>query len=294
MITRIKIILLILLFSHLGFNACSDRVDHPIKDERSTLVYPSKSKNGIEAQIILCERISSKTGKPVKPGILFPIKEKSKVTAVIKLVNRKFHADKTLMFHIDWLDSTGNSFFKKRIDVSPNDTSSVLTSTITVSPGKRSAGEYTFRVYLFRELIAEKKFNLVDKLADPVQTLRKEMAEKIKANILFGKKISKKTGKLTEIDTVFTIGKKAKVNALVELKNVKLFLKEKKIFYLDWVGPDKNSIYKKKIELASGDTTSVISSSISISSKKREPGSYILKVYLFNELISEKSFNLFK
>lgn len=294
MITRIKFFLFVLLISQIVFNACSDRVGNPVKDERSTLVYSSKSKNGIESQIILCEGISNKTGKPVKPGIVFPIKEKSKVTAVIKLVNRTFHLDKTLMFHIDWLDSTGNSFFKKRIDVLPNDTSSVLTSTIAVSPGKRRVGEYTFKVYLFRELIAEKKFNLVDKLADPVQTLRKEMAEKIKAKILFGRKIRKKTGKLTDIDTVFTIGKKAKVNALVELKNVKLFLKEKKILYLDWVGPDKNSIYKKKIELAPGDTTSVISSSISNSSKKREPGSYMLKVYLFNELISEKSFNLFK
>ena len=292
MITRIIFFLFVFLISQIFFGACSDRVDNPIKEERSTLIYPSKSKNGIETQIILCEGINDKTGKPVKKGIVFPIKEKSKVTAVIKLVNKEFHSNKTLMFHIDWLDSTGNSFFKKRIDVSPNDTSSVLTSSIGVSPGKRSAGEYTFRVYLFRELITEKKFYLVEKLVDSVQALREEMAEKIIAKILFGRKTNKKTGKLIDIDTVFTIGKKAKVNAFVELKNVKLFPKEKMIFYLDWVGPDKNSFYKKKIELASGDTTSVISSSISIPSKKREPGDYKLKVYLFKELIAEKIFKL--
>ncbi len=66
------------------------------------------------------------------------------------------------MFHIDWIDSTGNSLYKKRIDLSPSDSSSRIISSISLSPPKRKVGEYIVRVYLFRELIAEKKFQLVE------------------------------------------------------------------------------------------------------------------------------------
>lgn len=274
------------------FNVCSDRLDNPVTKDDSEIVYPSKRKNGIEAQITFCEKISSKTGKPIEPGTEFIVKEKSKINALVNLQNRDFHSDKTLMFHIDWLDSTGNSIFQKRIDLAKNDTTSVLTSTIGISPSKRKTGEYFFRVYLFRELIAEKRFKLVDKILDPLIALRKEMTDNINLTISLGKKISKKTGKLVGADSVFAIRKKAKVYALIELSNTKSYLNQKKIFYLDWIGSDGNSFYKKKFEIDTGDSTSQLTSSISISSKKREPGIYKLKVYLFKKLIAEKIFKL--
>ncbi len=82
------------------------------------------------------------------------------------------------MLHIDWLDSTGNSFYKKRIDFSLTDSSSSIKSSISTSPPKRKAGNYTVRVYLFRELIAEKKFQLIESFQDSATVKKKDISKK--------------------------------------------------------------------------------------------------------------------
>ena len=274
------------------WTGCSDRFEKPIKGEDSTLIYQSKSAIGIEAKITFCEKINKKTGKPIKVGTVFSVRENSRVNAVIELINMEFKRNKNLMFHIVWLDSIGNSFYKKRIDIPPNDSSAILRSSINISPNKRQLGNYSLRVYVFRELMAEKKFQLVKATVDSATVILQQMMEIIKAEIDFCRSFSKKTGRLIGVGTVFKIKNKAKVSAIVGLENQDMFKNQKKVFYLDWIGLDGNSFYKKKIELLPNDSSKTLSSSISISPKKRQPGNYFLRVYLFNKIISEKTFEL--
>ncbi|MCW8803239.1 MAG: hypothetical protein OQK57_02485 [Ignavibacteriaceae bacterium] len=308
------LILFSVVLTQVAFYNCSDRFETPTIEKDSTIVYPPKSTNGILAEIIFCNKISSKTGKPIGDGTVSLIKQKAKLYAVIELQNRAMHISRDLMFHIDWIDSSGNSFYKKRVDLSPSDSTSRITSSISLSPPKRRVGNYFVRVYFFRELIAEKKFQLVDLKTDlstikkknideikekPVikvkdkKTLKpKVKAENINANIILCRKVNKKTGKAIGTDTTFTIKDKAKVKAVVSIEHPNIKTNRQMKFYFDWIGPDKKSFYKKKIEFLPNDSASTISSSISISPKKRKPGTYTVRVSFRKKVIAEQKFVL--
>ncbi len=116
-----------------------------------------------------------------------------------------------------------------------------LKSSISISPEKREPGIMLFRLFLFRELIAEKKFQL----SDFVPISEKEF--NISANITLFRKVGKKTGKKIGEGTVFTIKKKAKVRAIVDLGNLDEYLEDELKFRLEWIGPNSKSFYTKKI-----------------------------------------------
>jgi hypothetical protein len=230
--------------------------------------------------------VGRKTGKRIGEGTVFTIMDKAKVHALFDLENRKFFADNEMMFHAEWIGPNGKSFYRKRIDLLPNDSSSTLKSSISITPEKRLPGNYLVRFFLFRELIAEKKFEL----RDEVIITGKEFD--ITANIILYRKIGKKTGKMIGAGTVFTIKNKAKVRAIIDLKNRDDYLNNELKFKVEWIGPDSNSFYSKKIALSPGDSSSTIKSSISITPKKRLPGNYIFRVYLYKTLLAEKKFEL--
>jgi hypothetical protein len=190
------------------------------------------------------------------------------------------------MFHIEWIDPDGKTIYRKRVDLLPGDSSSTLYSSISVTPEKREPGNYLVRLFLFRELIAEKNFEL----RNYVPITGKEF--NIKGNIILYRKIGKKTGKKIGAGTVFTIKEKAKVRASIELKNRYEYLDKELKFGLEWIGPDSNSFYSKTINLQPGDSSSTLKSSISITPKKRQPGTYILRVYIYKTLLAEKKFVL--
>jgi len=296
------------------FYNCSDRLDIPTTEKDSTIVYPSKSENGISAKITLSNKISKKTGKPLKAGTIFKLQNKAKVNASIGLINYKSENQKELMLHIDWVDSTGNSLYKKRIDFSLTDSSSSFKSSISTSPQKRKAGNYIVRVYLFRELIAEKKFQLIESFQDSATVKKKEVSKKnsksdkkvevqksikpkvkteiIEANILLCRKVSKKTGKPIGAGTVFTIKDKANVKAIVSFKKPDIKTNEQMKFYFNWIGPDGKVFYKKRVVYTTSSPTFFISSSISITPEKRLPGIYTLQVIFHKKTISEQKFEL--
>ncbi len=169
-------------------------------------------------------------------------------------------------------------------------------------------------MYFFRELIAERKFQLVDlntdsptikkkntskinkekviKIKDRKTIKHKVEAENIKANIILCRKISKKTGKAIGTDTTFTIKDKAKVKAVVSIEHQDIKTNQEMKFYFDWIGPDGKSFYKKKIEFLPNDSLSTFSSSISISPKKRKPGTYMVRVSFRKKVIAEQKFEL--
>jgi len=279
MLTLFLITLLIPVLS-----GCSSRNETPTFSEDSTIVYSPKQPDGITAKITLCRKVGKKTGKRIGTGKVFNIKEKTKVHAFFDLENRKSFADKEIMFHVEWIGPDGKSFYRKRIDLLQDDSSSTINSSISITPAKRQQGSYKVRFFLFRELIAEKKFEL----RDFVPITGREFD--ITANITLCRKVGKKTGKRIGEGTVFTIKKKAKVRAIIDLENRDDYLDNKLKFKVEWIEPNGKSFYKKKIDLSPGDSSSTIKSSISI--KKRQPGNYIFRVYLYNTLLSEKKFEL--
>ena len=291
---RSILILFLVTLLQLILAGCSERIETPTKGEDSTIVYPSKSIDGIEAKITFCEKVSKKTGDPIKAGTVFPIKENTKVSAVIDLNNRESYRGKLLMFHVDWLDSSGHSLFKKRIDLPTNDSSSTLISSINISPDKRQPGYYFLRVYLFRELIAEKSFTLTATNKDSTNIDYQKIADNIKAEVTFCKSLSKKTGKTIGEGKVFTIKNKAKVLAIVNLKEIDTGSNQPLTFFADWIAPNDSSFYRKKFNISPGDSLISILSSISIAPEKRQPGNYRFRFYLFEKLITERNFELVK
>jgi hypothetical protein len=106
------------------------------------------------------------------------------------------------------------------------------------------------------------------------------------------KKLSKKTGKPIGADSIFVIGDKANVKAVVNVQKFDIKANEQMKFYFEWIGPDKITFYKKKIEHSTGDSTFTISNSISISPEKRQAGSYTLKILYRKKIIAERKFEL--
>jgi hypothetical protein len=147
-------------------SGCTDRINPPQTLDDSTIVYQSKSITGSLPKITLSNKISKKTGKPFKPGRVFKLQDEAKIFASVELEKQTKDNPQALMFHIDWIDSAGNSFYKKRIEISQDDSLESITSSISISPQKRQTGNYSVRLYLFRELIAEKKFQLVKSITD--------------------------------------------------------------------------------------------------------------------------------
>jgi hypothetical protein len=64
--------------------------------------------------------------------------------------------ERELMFHLVWIGPNDREFYTKRIDFDATETPARLVNSISIPPSRRTPGRYTLRVYLFRELIAEK------------------------------------------------------------------------------------------------------------------------------------------
>jgi hypothetical protein len=93
-------------------------------------------------------------------------------------------------------------------------------------------------------------------------------------------------------DSVFTLKGKGNLKAIIYIVKNDTTRKQQMSFSVEWTSPDNNTFYRKNIELSPDDTSSTITSSISISPQKRQPGIYILHVYYGKELVGEKNFLL--
>jgi hypothetical protein len=295
----------------LSVSGCASRESKPITLSDSTIFYPGKFEKVIFKGISLSNKLSKKTGEPVKPGTIFKLDDKAKLIASIDNIFSKSEAS---MIHIDWIDSEGNSFFRKRLDISPEDSVSLISSAISISTQKRDTGYYSVRFYLFRELFAEKKFQLVDsatysklfplkdkpksekqlhnKITKKKVIKSKTIITQVKADLILCKKLSKKTGKPIGVDSIFVIGEKANIKAVVNIEKSQVKADEQMKFYFEWIGPDNKTFYKKKVEYSTGDSSFTISNSISISPEKRQPGIYTLQIIFRKKRIAEQKFEL--
>jgi len=111
-------------------------------------------------KISLYRAVNKKTGKLIGEGTEFKMKAGRKVRANIELKNRYAFGEQELDFHIEWHGPEGESFFRKRYDLFPGDTSTTIKSAISISPKKRQAGEYKVLLLLFNTPIAAQTFIL--------------------------------------------------------------------------------------------------------------------------------------
>jgi len=266
---------------------CSSRYDEPVTEADSTIVFIPKNGNDISAKILLYRKISRKTGQPIDAGTVFPIRKKETVRALVELANRFEKGNRNLIFHFNWIGPDGSSVYTKPVNLSPGDSASTLSSSISISPETRPAGEYRLQLYLFRELIAEKKFQLIAESKDTMSAM-----EAITAKIGFCGKTDKKTGKRLNVDSVFKIRENGRVHAFVDIGNRFAYSGKELKFDLEWFGPDGKSFYHKQFDLSLNDSSTVLKNSISIDPDARQPGEYLLKLFLFHELIAENKFNL--
>jgi hypothetical protein len=298
----------------LCISGCSGREDKPVILNDSTIIYSSISETGIQTKITLSNKISKKTGRPIKADTIFKLQEKSKLYASVNLEMQSKNNDRDLMFHIDWIDAFGKSIYKKRIDISPSDTSSRIISSISITPEKRKTGNYILRVYLFRELIAEKKFQLVESTKESATVKKKSKSvdniktdekvkkrknikaevktESIKASIVLCRKVSKKTGNPIGAATTFTIKDEAKVKAVVSIEKQDIKTNDQMKFYFEWIGPDGKAFYKKRVVYTTSNPFFTLNNSISITPEKRRPGNYTLQISFRNKIIAEQKFEL--
>ncbi len=88
------------------------------------------------------------------------MKNKRNVRAVVEIENKIDDIDCEFNYQINWIDPNGSSFYRKKFEISPDDSITTLKSSISISPGKRPPGIYTFQISLFGKVLTEKKFEL--------------------------------------------------------------------------------------------------------------------------------------
>lgn len=245
--------------------------------EQLDLVFP---------EIYLCKKINRETAELIGVDSVFMIKKRGLLRVFVDLQNREIYGKRDVSFRLDWVKDDTLRFYSKRIAILSNDTSSTFDGSISIATDKREPGNYSVQLSAFNKLIAKKEFILIPK----PKVVKKRY--NISANITFCRKINRKTNQPIDEANTFTIVEKAKVRALIELKNTKKYKNKKLAFHLHWIGANGKIFYRKQIDILPGKSKSVLKSAVSIPPGKRSPGNYSLQVYLFDDLISEKKFKL--
>ena len=89
---------------------------------------------------------------------------------------------------------------------------------------------------------------------------------------------------------------KNKVRVSYDVSNCFVYGKKEPLYFkVVWVNTENKAFYTKRLSFKPKKDIKELKSSISIApSKKRKSGKYKVQLYLFNQLISESSFNLHK
>ena len=131
------------------------------KDGNKKIIKPKVTKEILNASIVLCRKISKKTGKPIGAGNKFTIKEKAKVKAIVTFEKPGIKPNEQMKFYFNWIGPDGKIFYKKRIVYTSSNPSFTLSNSISNTPEKRKPGSYTMQVVFKKKIIAEQKFELI-------------------------------------------------------------------------------------------------------------------------------------
>jgi hypothetical protein len=274
------IVLILLLVA-----GCSTRHSKQVITENSTVYYTPKDSNQVKVSIDLGRKFLKATRQLIFTGQHFPVAKDETVHAYVNVDFKDTASNNTHVFHLQWIDQEGKDIYTKEFKHQMDDTASVLYSSIFTEG--REKGNYSVRVFYFRELIAEKHFYLVDsaKYSD-------SLIDKVGTTLSFGEKYSRKKQKLLSTDTVFYKGPGKWVNTLVRFRNEPPFEGDQVKFKVEWLDPKGDVAYDKWIKLNRGEDIDLLRSSISIDDKDRDTGLYTVNFYWFDQRIAQNHFRL--
>jgi len=272
----------------LVFSGCSNRSNISEITKNSTLVYTLKDGNKVVDSISFCRKVDRENGELIGEGEKFTIMDEGRVQAIASLSDYILNKETLSMFHFDWISASGYTTYLRRMDFTPADSLDYIRSSISITPDVRTPGEYKLRIYYFRELIAEKKFELLP-VFDPSLFNLETLAE----NLVVCNKNDKKTGKPIGVNTEFHQTKKGSVRTSFKIDLDFSIDQPEHLYRFDWFKEgDSVAFYRKRVDVHSKDSLSYISSSLSISPEKREVGEYVVVLNLFGKPIAQKEFTL--
>ena len=280
--------LLCFLVMILIFSGCANVMEKPEITENSTQVYSLKDGNKVVDSISFCRKVDRENGELIGEGNEFIIMNEGRVQAIVSLSDFIQNSNKPSMFHFDWISASGYTTYLRQVDYIPNDSVDFIRSSISLNPDIRSPGEYKLRIYYFREMIAEKNFILLPEF-DPSTYNLQSFSE----DLVFCKKLDKKTGEPLGIDSVFNQSQKGSIRATFKLDKEISIAQQEQLYRFDWfLKGDTTTLYRKHVDVLPADSLNNISSSLSIATDKRQPGEYFVVLNLFGKPIAQKEFVL--
>jgi hypothetical protein len=268
-------------------SGCNSRKEKPIAADDFTVQFLSKKVNDVAATITFFTDFETETGEPADPGEMFTLRDKANLRAIVNLRGLPVEKYPELMFHLDWISPNERSFFTRRTDLVAFNPDTALQSSISLSPDRRQPGIYRLKVYYFRELIAMKSVELL-----PPLSLNSQLAGHFSPEITFCTGIDRKSGDRLGVDSVFNIQETKRIHAFIDFAHNNDHSLSALSFRIEWIAPDSTVFFSKSHEITPVDETSMLSSSISVSPDKRAAGKYQLRVFLFEEFIANKRFEL--
>lgn len=275
---------LILIFMLSG---CANRVDTPNITDDQSKVYKLKDGNDVVENIQFCRKIDRETEALVGVGDDFIIMDEGRIQAIVTLSDYILDKESLSMFHFDWISSSGYTTYLRRVDFTPEESTDFIRSSISITPDIRTPGKYKLRIYYFRELIAEKNFELLPEFDPSLYNL-----QTLSENLVICKK-TKKSGEPIGAGTEFNQSNKGSIRASFKLDNEFIVNQKEHLYRIDWFkNGDTVAFYRKHVDVLAGDSLKYISSSLSVSPDKREPGEYIVVLNLFGQPIAQEEFTL--
>jgi hypothetical protein len=118
-----------------------------------------KADEATSATITFCSKVGKSSGKLYGVAETFTLKNGKKVRGVIDLENVEPGRD--LVVHVLWVKPNGKKAFKKRVELTPEESTARVQTSLSLSPDRRDPGVYRLKVYLFRMLLAETTVEIV-------------------------------------------------------------------------------------------------------------------------------------
>jgi len=266
---------------------CANRMDKPENHNGQLKIFKLKDGSTVVDNIQLCRKMDRDNKNLIGEGETFTILDDGRVQAIVTMSDYILEKDKLSMFHFDWISSSGYTTYLKRVDYSPDDNSDYIWSSISITPELRSPGEYKLRIYYFRELIAEKEFELLPEFDPSLYNL-----EAISENLVLCEK-TKKSGEPVTISYEMNQSNNGSIRASFKLDKDILTGNQEQLYRFDWFrNDDTTSFYRKYVDILNRDKVKYISSSISTSPEKREAGEYFVVLNLYGKPIAQKAFVL--
>lgn len=111
-------------------------------------------------KISFCSKTAN-TGECLQADSVFTIRNKSWVKAVVNISGESALSHEETQYQLEWIGWDGKAFYSKTIGVVPGKPTNILSSSVSIPPGKREPGLYELKVYCFGELISSGRFRLI-------------------------------------------------------------------------------------------------------------------------------------